>query len=619
MAAYDGAAEIVASSSAGYADILGPVRPEQHPWSAFDHSIYTAWGTAPLAAPEGQWIEARFDRPTRVDDVALSFDTFTGAPVTSVRISTEDRSAVAEVEPDGSVPAVSIDDDAATKVRVTVLGAGKEGGQVRLSDVRIAGHDISRSLVVPGRVLSDTSVLLTSEAPRRACVVGEDDRVVGCELAWQRETSETPGFDRTITVGTSGEWTLKGRAFATHGPALDQLVAPLAEDQVRVVATSTYGGDPAVAAAGAVDGRPETGWTSAPGDPAAALQLTWGPRRKVSSVRLSTSPGQPGELPEVVVVDGGPGTGEPQLVATGGDAAGEMRPIRTDQLRVTAFGPAGLDGVGISELEVDGIEDLQHRPDPDTPTGTACGFGPTVEVGGRTVQTRISGTLEDIRTGADLAVVPCGKRSVELPEGEHRIRVENPDGFVTSSLVLTPSAPAEEARADRPPVLAWSPTHREVEVSVSSESVVGVAESANPGWTATVDGTELRPVVLDGWRQGFVVPAGTEGVVAMDYAPQTPFRLALVGGLALVGLLLLLALGLLARGRRTPHGRAARLPSRRAAPGGPPALGPRSPSSSCSASSRCRSPWARWSAGPPVTVPTCGSRQPAWGRSCSPA
>lgn len=545
VAAYDGAAEIVASSSAGYADILGPVRPEQHPWSAFDHSIYTAWGTAPLDAPEGQWIEARFDRPTRVGDVSLSFDTFTGAPVTSVRISTEDRSAVAEVQPDGSVPAVAVDDDSADRLRVTVLGAGEAGGQVRLSDVRIAGHDISRSLVVPGPVLPDTSVLLSSEPPRRACVVGADGGVVGCELAWQRETSETPGFDRTITVGASGDWTLKGRAFATHGPALDQLFAPLADDQVRVVATSTYGGDPAVTAAGALDGDPETGWTSAPGDPAAALQLTWGPRRTISRVQLLAPPGQPGELPETVVVDGGPGTGDPQLVATRGETAGEMRPIRTDQLRVTAFGPAGLDGVGVSELVVDGIEDLQHRPDPATPTGTACGFGPTVEVGGRTVQTRISGTLEAVRTGADLAVIPCGKRSVELSEGEHRVRVENPDGFVTSTLVLNPSVPAPAARPERPPVLAWSPTHREVEVSVSSESVVGVTESANAGWTASIDGAELRPVVLDGWRQGFVVPAGTSGVVDMDYAPQVPFRLALVGGLAVVGLLLLLALVLL--------------------------------------------------------------------------
>lgn len=546
VAAYDGAAEIVASSSAGYADILGPVHPEQHPWSAFDHSIYTAWGTAPFARPEGQWIEARFDRPTRVGDVSLSFDTFTGAPVTSVRISTEDRSAVAEVQPDGSVPEVSVDDDSAARLRVTVLSAGK-AGQVRLSDVRMSGHDLGRSLVAPGRVSADTSVFLAAETPRRACLVDAEDSVE-CELSWQRETSEAPGFDRTITVGESGEWSLKGRAFATHGPALDQLFAPLSDDQVRVVATSTYGGDPAVAAAGALDGRPGTGWTSAPGDPAPALQLTWGPRRKVTRVHALASPGQPGELPDQVVVDGGPGTGRPQLVATSGPDAGEMRPVRTNRLRVTAFGPAGLDGVGIAELEVEGIGNLQHRLDPATPTGTVCGFGPTVEVGGRTVQTRVSGTIDDIRTGADLAVVPCGRRTVELSEGEHRVHVENPDGFVTSSLVLTPFAPAGQAPADRPPVLEWSPTHREVEVSASSESVLGVAESANAGWTATIGSRELRPVALDGWRQGFVVPADTAGVVAIDFAPQGLFRLALVGGLVVVGILLLLALALLVRG-----------------------------------------------------------------------
>ncbi len=34
----------------------------------------------------------------------------------------------------------------------------------------------------------------------------------------------------------------------------------------------------------------------------------------------------------------------------------------------------------------------------------------------------------------------------------------------------------------------------------------------------------------------------------MDYVPQTPFRLALMGGLVVVGLLLLLALGLIVRG-----------------------------------------------------------------------
>jgi arabinofuranan 3-O-arabinosyltransferase len=545
-AAYDGASAIAASSSAGYADILGPVRPEQHPYSAFDRSIYTAWGSAPLSRPQGQWIEATFDQPIPVQDVSLSFDTFAGAPVTSVRISTEDRSMVAEVEPDGTVADVRIDDDAAGTLRITVLGAAVDRGQVRLSDVRIAGHDVTRSLVVPGPVSSDTSIFLASEAPRRACAVAEDDRVVGCELEWQRETSETTGFDRTITVEESGEWIIRGHALATHGPTLGGLFAPLSDDQVSVIATSTYGGDPAVSATGALDGRAETGWTSAPGDPAAALQLTWGPRRTVSRIDVSGSSDHPGELPEFVVVEGGPRTGEPQLVATGGAQAGAMRPVRTNRLRVTAYGQAGLDGIGITELDVTGIEDLQHRPDPDTPTGTACGFGPTVEVGGRIVQTRISGTLGDIRSGRNLAVIPCGKRSITLTPGEHRIRVVNPEGFVTSSLVLAPSPPETAASVAQPSVRSWSSTHREVEVSTSTESVLAVAESFNRGWTASIDGTDLSPVVLDGWRQGFVVPAGTRGVVSLDYAPQVPFRLALVGGLGLVGMLLLLAVGLLA-------------------------------------------------------------------------
>jgi arabinofuranan 3-O-arabinosyltransferase len=78
--------------------------------------------------------------------------------------------------------------------------------------------------------------------------------------------------------------------------------------------------------------------------------------------------------------------------------------------------------------------------------------------------------------------------------------------------------------------------------------VLGVAESFNRGWTATIDGTDLAPVVLDGWRQGFVVPDGTAGVVVMDFAPQALFRFALVGGLVVAGILMLLALALAVRG-----------------------------------------------------------------------
>ena len=212
---------------------------------------------------------------------------------------------------------------------------------------------------------------------------------VECELSWQRETSETPGFDRTITVGKSGEWSIKGRAFATHGPALDQLFAPLSDDQVKVVATSTYGGDPAVAAAGALDGRPETGWTSAPGDPAPALQLTWGPRRKVSASASSPRPASPASCRSQVVVDGGPGTGRAaarrhQWARRRRDAAGAHQPAPGDGLRprrsrrrrhLRAAGgrdrePAAPPGPGDAHrhgvrVRADDRGRWPHRPDPD--------------------------------------------------------------------------------------------------------------------------------------------------------------------------------------------------------------------------------------------------------------
>ncbi len=552
-AAYDGAAAIVASTSAGYADVLGPVRPEQHPYSAFDRSIYTAWGTAPLARPQGQWIEVRFDRPTPVRQVSLSFDTFTGAPVTSVRITTEDRSVVADVGPDGTAPLIDVDDDSATRMRVTVLGVGDGAGQVRLSDVRIADHDVARSLVLPGGVSAATSVYLTSEAPQRACAIAADDRYVGCELTRQVETSETSGFDRTITVEESGEWRLMGRVVATHGPAVERLFAPLSDELVGVTASTTYAGDPAVTASGAVDGRPETGWTSAPGDAAPALQLTWGPRRKVTGVVATSSPGQPGELPDALVVDGGPGTGEPQLVATSGPEAGEMRPVRTDQLRVTALGQAGSERRRCCRAG-----GRRHRgPVAPAGRGHAHGCDMWLRPHHRTRWARRADACQRHPPRRALGCRPGG-RPVREAVGRALARdapgaCGEPGGIrhdqLGSDAVLA-AGTGEREPTVRPVVVGDASEGGGVGRFGVSAGRRGRATTAagRPASTAST----CDPVVLDGWRQGFVLPAGTSGVVELDYGPQAPFRAALQGGLLLVGMLLLLAVLLLVRNAGRP-------------------------------------------------------------------
>lgn len=556
VAVYDGAADIVASTSGGYANVLGAVRPEEHPYAAFDRSIFTGWSSSPFSRPVEQWVELRFDEPTDVGEVSLVFDNASGVDVTSVRVSTDERSVVADVAGDGTAAGIDVDDPAATRLRVAVLDAGSDRGRVRLMDARIAGHDVTRSLLLPGTVSADTSVFVSSEPLRRACAVTDDGGSVTCDRGRFRESSETPGFDRTITVDESGSWELLGRAVATYGPALDSLFAPLDPALLSVTASSTYGGDPAVNAASTVDGRPETGWTSAPGDPAPTLQVSWGPRRRVSRIELTAAPGLPGRLPELVRVDPG-GAGEPQLVATTGPGAGRMRTVRTNSLTITAVGEPSADGFAVSELAVSRTGDLRHEPSPNTRTGTLCGFGPTVEVAGQVVQTRLRGTLEDVRRGAELAVLPCDGATVDLEPGVHRVRVTNPSGFAVTDLTLTPTTevPSGAGEPSRPAeVRSWTPTQRRVAVDVGPESVLGVSESFNRGWTARLDGADLEPVVLEGWQQGFVVPAGASGEVVLTYAPQVTFGAALVGGLVLAGILQLLAvvLLLLRRRRRGP-------------------------------------------------------------------
>jgi arabinofuranan 3-O-arabinosyltransferase len=276
----------------------------------------------------------------------------------------------------------------------------------------------------------------------------------------------------------------------------------------------------------------------------------------VSGIDVAATPGQPGRLPDLLRVDAGPGTGEPQLIATSGPGAGRMKTVRTNQLRIVAIGQAPASGFTVSELTVKRTGDLRHEPAPGTRTGTLCGFGPTVEVAGQTIQTRLRGTLEDVRSGAELAVLPCGGDTLDLAPGIHRVRVSNPSGFAVTDLAMTPStsaaSPSLEASPEPAPVQvsSWSATERRVTVSVDKESVLAVSESYNHGWGATVDGVELEPVVLEGWRQGFVLPAGTTGEVALDYAPQAGFRIALVGGLVLAGLIMGLAVALLLAGAR---------------------------------------------------------------------
>jgi arabinofuranan 3-O-arabinosyltransferase len=200
------------------------------------------------------------------------------------------------------------------------------------------------------------------------------------------------------------------------------------------------------------------------------------------------------------------------------------------------------------------------------PLALGCGSGPTVTVDGHGYQTRITGRLESLTTLAPMTLTLCtpGGR-LTLRPGEHLLTTaQNSSAVTVSGLTLTDAAarpPAVPARATT--VASWSAERRQVTVGPGARSVLVVHEDFNASWTARLDGVALAPIRVDGWQQGFVVPAGAGGTVALTNAPGLTYRRDLLIGLGLVVALLALALV-----------RAWPVPRRRSRPGPDPAVPP---------------------------------------------
>ncbi len=86
-------------------------------------------------------------------------------------------------------------------------------------------------------------------------------------------------------------------------------------------------------------------------------------------------------------------------------------------------------------------------------------------------------------------------------------------------------------------------------VGAGAASYLELHQNANAGWTATLNGRTLRPVRLDGWQQGFIVPAGKGGVVTLTFKPVKFYHVWII--LSAAGALMLLLTALAGRRRAT--------------------------------------------------------------------
>jgi arabinofuranan 3-O-arabinosyltransferase len=526
-------ARIAASSSASSVTTFGPVRPAEQPLAALDGDLTTRWSSAPFTSVVGQWWEVVLPAPARLREVSVVVDTF-AAPVTRLRVATERASVDVRVGPGGVARAPTLDGTTASRLRITVLGSRSTGAeQVSIAEVTGLPVDDPPALVVSSPVRVGDTVLLGTDPGRRACTGGAGGPV--CDVGGQRGAEESRGPSRVVTFAERASWSVSGRAIATGGAAVDRLLDPVGRG-VRAKASSVLGSDPLVTASAAVDADPGTAWVAAPGDPDPSLDLAWDERRMVSRVVLTRGEGVPGGLPAVasLEVDGVvvPATIRGPFVELSRPTPGRRITIRL-RPRSTSF--------GVAEVSVAGVDGLKVRVDRSAATGTPCGLGPTFVVAGRRVPTRLSGSIGDLRSGAEFDILPCAELPV-IPAGRAIVRVEPVAGFAVRSMTLRPRDPPGDRQVptDSPVrVVENGASHREVELDPGPETLLTVAENYNGGWRATLDGRQLTAVIVDGWAQGWRVPAGKARAVRLDYAPMPFFRVTIVVGVVAMAALLL--------------------------------------------------------------------------------
>jgi arabinofuranan 3-O-arabinosyltransferase len=210
-------------------------------------------------------------------------------------------------------------------------------------------------------------------------------------------------------------------------------------------------------------------------------------------------------------------------------------------------------GVGVSELGIAGLDVGDGAAVVDVP----CGQGPVVTVDGAPRQTSLRTTVAALRSLQPVDLGLCGADATTGPlaPGPHRFAALSSDTFAVRSATLlrtgvTGAAPADGRQAAD--VGRWGREHRTVRVGGRTEpTLLVVPESVNPGWVATLDGRELRTQTVDGWQQGYVLPAGRAGEVVLDFRPGAVYHAALVAG-AVAVLVLFLLLLLPARGAVPP-------------------------------------------------------------------
>lgn len=579
---------VTVSSSSADSTAMPDVAPATSAAAAIDGDSATAWVSNALQAAVGQWLQVDFDHPVANAVITLTPSaTAVGAQIRRILVETATGSTTLRFDEAGKPLTAALPYGETPWVRVTAAATddGSAGVQFGITDLAITQYDASgfahpvqlhHTVSVPGPPADSTIARwdLGSELlGRPGCALASDS--VRCAASMALAPEEPVNFSRTLTVPRPTTVTPTVWVRPRQGPKLADLIAE--PDTTRAHGDSDVL-DVAGSAYAATDGDPATAWTA----PQRVVQYKSPPTLTVSlprptevaGLRLLPSRSALPAHPTMVAVDLGDG---PQVRAVNRDGEPQtlsLHPRITDTVTISLLDWEDIidrNALGFDQLKPPGLAEVTALGTDGSPIAAAdavrnrsreitvdCAHGPVIAVAGRFVHTSIRTTVGALLDGEPATALPCEREPISLPAGQQELLIGPGAEFVVDGAQLTAPEAAELPSTTTVPAATgvWGPGRREVRAPASATSrVLVIPESINPGWVAhTSSGARLTAVAVNGWQQGWVVPAGDPGTITLTFAPNSVYRSGLAFGLTLLPVLALLALW---RRRGQDHGHAA--------------------------------------------------------------
>src|SRR5206468_10783257 len=131
-------------------------------------------------------------------------------------------------------------------------------------------------------------------------------------------------------------------------------------------------------------------------------------------------------------------------------------------------------------------------------------------------------TVEQLLGGLPFPATACQDAPVPLTPGSQHLHVAAAGALRPISISLdrtgVPTATPRDVGSAQ--ATKWTATRRSVSVTTTAPAVLVVHENVSAGWQASLAGHRLRSVTIDGWQQGWLLPAGVSGTVRLSFAPQ---------------------------------------------------------------------------------------------------